>query len=146
MNSPAGALQKAIFAALRADAGLRAFFGPVAPRIYDLVPVDAQTGKVTATFPFIQIGEDDVLDSGDQCEDGAETHFNIHVWSRAGGKVEAREIGRLVGLVLDADINPDGHAIVVHQIAQDRDIPSGDGGLTAHRLVVARYVTATPLT
>jgi hypothetical protein len=142
---PAAALQKALFATLRADPQLIAFFkGP--PRIYDKVPVDDATGQVTATFPFVHLGEDDASDDGDGCEDGAETHFTLHIWSRAVGKLEARDLADLVARAADADIDPEGHAIVVHQIVRARDIDAGDGGRSTHRIVVPRYVTATPLT
>ena len=45
-----------------------------------------------AELPYVQIGDGTESDWGTATEDGAEHQLTVHVWSRAGGRMEARAI------------------------------------------------------
>lgn len=137
------ALQKAIFATLRADPALIALFAPDEVRVYDRIPADPATGKVTAKFPFIHIGEEDdqVLDDSDQCHALGEHFASAHIWSRAVGRTQAKTIAAAAAAALDAPLDVEGHVVVTHRIEAVRAAPGGDG-LTSHRVVSAAWVIA----
>jgi hypothetical protein len=81
--TPGLALQGAINTTLRAATAVTALVGT---RIYDRVPQGV-------AFPFIQLGDVQGIDDGHDCGDAAEEVFlDVHVWSRAVGKVEAQTI------------------------------------------------------
>jgi hypothetical protein len=131
VKDPSLPVQKAIYAALVAalDPGVG---------VHDRVPVDAQN-RVTAAFPFVAIGEDDVVSDADQCHDASTIHCTIHVWSRAVGRVEAKTIMARVVDVLDAILPVDGFRMIAHQVEMGpRDVGSLDG-LTSHRIATLRY-------
>jgi hypothetical protein len=146
MIDPTPAVQPAIFQVLTSDAGLVAWFAALRdgaadkPRVYDRIPADRTTGKVTATFPFIELGEILATPDETQCDDGAQVFCTLHIWSRAVGKTEARALAALVATALDAAIEIEGHQVVVHEIEAIRDAAGGDG-LTTHRVVEVRYET-----
>lgn len=131
MIEPSLALQKAVVAALKADAALQ---GLVGGRVFDRVPGDA-------AYPYVSLGDETVVDDGDQCHAGAETSLTLDVWSDEVGRVQAKQIAARVAAVLDAELAVDGHQVVVHAIEQVRHFP-GTPDLIAHSAVVVRYVTA----
>lgn len=150
MTDPSAALQRAIFDALRSDARLIAWFASsaratpaTAPRVYDRVPADPTTGRCSAAFPFLHIaaGDDQVLDDSAQCEDSAECFSPVHIWSRAVGSIEAKELAAHVIRILDAEIPITGHSVISHRISDARGVDSGDA-LTTHRVVTPAYVTS----
>lgn len=134
MRDPGEVIQRALYAVLTADADLTA----ITPRVFDRVPVD-NAGKVTALFPFVQLGSDDSVEDGDACADGAETEVDVHAWSRAVGKVEAKRMTDRIAQVCDADLLLPGFDLISHQVVAIRDIPND--GLTTHRVVTLRYLT-----
>lgn len=96
-------LQRAVYAALVADAGLVALIGN---RIYDHAPANVR-------FPYITFGRASHYDWGTATEDGDEHIFTIHAWSRAKGRAEALAIMAAVRARLhDADLMLSGHALV----------------------------------
>ncbi|MFZ4605154.1 MAG: DUF3168 domain-containing protein [Caulobacter sp.] len=141
MIDASAALQTAIFTTLRADAALVALFAPDEVRVYDRIPADRDTGKVTARFPFIHIGaeDDQVLDDSDQCHVLGEHFASAHVWSRAVGRVEAKQIAAAVAAAVDAPLAIEGFAVISQRIEGIRAAPGGDG-LTSHRVVSAAWV------
>ena len=89
-------LQRAVFAALSADAGLRALIGDP-PRIYDDAPIDG-------AFPFLAIGQTRTVD-WPGAEQGVEHELSLYAWSRYGGRKEIKEIMSAVYDVLhDGDL------------------------------------------
>lgn len=152
MTDPSADVQRAIFEALRGDAQLIAWFAASArekpaqaPRVFDRIPADPNTGRWSVTFPFLHIGagDDQVIDDSVQCEDSAECFAPVHIWSRAVGSIEAKELAAHVVRILDAEIDIAGHRVVSHRISEARGVSSGDA-LTTHRVVTPAYVT-TPL-
>lgn len=78
-------LQGAVAGLLKASAGLQALIGnPV--RLYQDVQADP-------AFPYITIGETQDLPDLAECVDGWEIYLTLHIWSRAGGYAEAKQIG-----------------------------------------------------
>jgi hypothetical protein len=86
LTDPRLALQKAIVGALMADTDVKAV---VSDRIYDRIPRNQATGAITAEFPFIGLGDTQLLPELAECTDAAETSITIHCYSRAVGFPEA---------------------------------------------------------
>lgn len=104
MAAPGLELQKAVFAALSADAALAAALG--GPKIYDLAPT-----KVA--FPYITFGRTTVYDWSTGTENGTEHLFTLHVWSKARGRSEALDIVELVRTRLHgAELALEGYNLV----------------------------------
>jgi len=104
MSAPAAELQKAIFAALAADDGLRDILGP--GRIHDLAPAGVQ-------FPYITFGRTSIYDWSTDTESGTEQLLTIHVWSKAQGKKETHAIiDRVAACLHDVALAMDGHHLV----------------------------------
>lgn len=59
--------------------------------IYDDVP-DLPEGQPTANFPYITIGEDDILPWDTDDTLGGSALVVLHIWSRTQGKKETKEI------------------------------------------------------
>lgn len=132
MASASFALQRAVFAALSADAALVALLG--SEKIYDDVP--QRTG-----FPYVSFGQSTERDWSTATEDGAEHLVTLHVWSRAAGRKEARMIVEAVRAVLhDAPLALVGHRLVNlrHEFSDTRRDPDGE---TYHGIVRYRAVT-----
>jgi hypothetical protein len=131
MPHPSLALQKAIHAALIADAAVGAV---ISDRIHDAAPRNA-------VFPFVTFGDARVGDWSTGTEEGAEHRLLIHVWSRQRGKAECWAIIEAVRAVLhEAALDVDGHALVnlrveAAEVGQDRD------GITWHGVMRLRAVT-----
>lgn len=99
------ALQQAVFAALGADADVKAALGDP-PRIFDAVPRDA-------AFPFAVIGDDAQSDWSTKTEGGSEHRFAVRIWSRSGGRNEAKDIAEAIANVLDdAALSVSGFALI----------------------------------
>ena len=90
MTSAQWELQKAVYQALRADAGLKAEIGDPA-RIFDDPPPEA-------LFPYLTIGEARASD-WKGVEGGLEHDLKLYVFSRYAGR---REVKRILGAVYDA--------------------------------------------
>jgi len=133
MSGASWELQKAVFAALGADAGVTALIGDPA-RIYD----DAPAG---AALPYVAIGEDIETDWSTATEAGSEHALTIHIWSRAGGRKEAKAILAAIRDALhDAAPALDDHAVVNlrFQFAHVLREPDGE---TWHGIARFRAVT-----
>lgn len=86
MTDPGLELQGAIVAALHAA-------GVAGGRVYDEVPQ-------AAAFPYVSIGEMQVVDDDAEMVGGAEVYATLHVWSRAPGKPEASALAAAVRAAL----------------------------------------------
>ena len=121
-------LQKAVVAALKADAALSALVGD---RVYDRAPQ-------RVVFPYVAIGEMQVLSDDVDCISGFEVYLTIHVWSRAYGRVECREISSAIYDVLhEAELNLNGLAFVEVRLRDMTDLADPDGEST-HGVVTFR--------
>ncbi len=131
MTCAALALQKAVYAALIADAGVGALIGD---RIYDVAPRDV-------VFPYVTIGRMTVTDWSTGSEDGAEHRLTLDVWSRQHGKSECAAIAEAIRAVLhDAALTLDGHALVNLRF-ESADVARDPDGITFHGLLRFRAVT-----
>ena len=132
MASAGWDLQKAVYAALIADATLTMLLG--GDSIHDAAPQ-------TATFPYVVIDQMQVRDWSTGTEDGAEHVLTIHVWSRHAGKAEAYEIADAVRSVLDtAFLTLDDHRLINlrHQYSE---LKRDEDGETHHGVMRFRAVT-----
>jgi hypothetical protein len=131
MTHPALALQKAIYAALIADAAVGAL---VADRIYDAPPRDA-------AFPYLSFGPASLADWSTGSEEGAEHRFILSAWSREAGKSESYRVLEAAKTALHgAALALDGHSLVnlrfeTGAVTRDPD------GITWHGVARFRAVT-----
>jgi hypothetical protein len=133
VSKSAWPLQKAIFAALAGDATLAHLIGDP-PRIYD----DAPGGAV---LPYVQIGDGSESDWGTMTETCAEHLLTLHVWSRAGGRMEARAILATIYDVLhDAALTIESNLLVNLRFALSQVWRESDGE-TYHGIARYRAVT-----
>jgi hypothetical protein len=120
MPSAAWSLQKAVFAALAADAPLIALLG--AARIYDDVPQ-------AADFPYLTFGQSTARDWSTASEDGSEHTITLNVWSQAKGRNEVHEIMAAARTALHgAPLTLDGHRLINlrHESSEARRAPDGE--------------------
>lgn len=132
MASPGWDLQKAVYAALAADATLTTLLGDGG--IHDAVPQDA-------AFPFVVIDQMQVRDWSTGTEPGAEHMLTLHVWSRYAGKKETYEIADAVRAVLDgAMLSLEDHRLINlrHQYSE---LKPGEDGEMHHGVLRFRAVT-----
>jgi hypothetical protein len=133
MSKAGWPLQKAIFAALSADSTLALLIGDP-PRIYDDPPAGS-------ALPYVQIGDGTESDWGTATERGAEHQLTIHVWSRAGGRMEARAILAVIYDVLeDASLTLDSNRLVNLRFVLSQVWRESDGE-TYHGMARYRAVT-----
>lgn len=132
MASAGWALQKAIHAALTADAALTGLLG--GPQVFDDAP------QATA-FPYVILGQSTERDWSTATEDGTEHLLTLHVWSRKAGRRETREIMEAVrGALHDRPLAMAGHRLVNirHELSEARRDADGE---TYHGIVRYRAVT-----
>lgn len=130
MSDASLALQGAI------NVRLRAQVAAVEERVFDRVPADV-------AFPYVELGEFQTLDDGAQCHDGQELFAALHVWSRAVGQVEAKQIaGAIRGALHEAELDL-GDAFEFIEIAhQDTRYLKDEDGLTSHAVLTFRALVA----
>lgn len=130
MSDPSLALQGAINVRLRAE------ISAIGGRVFDEVPADV-------AFPYVELGEFHTVDDGAQCLDAVEVFATLHVWSRAAGQVEAKQIGGAVrGAVHEADLDL-GAAWQFLEIAhQDTRYLKDPDGRTSHGVLTFRALVA----
>lgn len=124
-------VQKAIHDALKAAPAV------AGGRVYDHVP--RANGEVTATFPYVEIGGEQIIDDGNTCDDGWEVFADVHVWSRAVGYPETKGliatiVPRLVGIN-----SISGFTVIAAEVENTRVMRDPDG-LTSHGVISVRFV------
>lgn len=125
MSDPSLEVQAAIVAALRSNGALPPVVGK---RVYDTVPANA-------AFPYISLGEGQVLPDKADCIDGAELSQQVDVWSRAVGFPECKTIAKAVVAKLDDQpLNVAGSDVIVFEHEQTRYLRDPDG-LTLHAAI-----------
>jgi hypothetical protein len=133
MSTGGWSLQKAIFAALSADDALASLLGDP-PRVYDDPPIGVE-------LPYVQIGDGSEADWSTASDSGSEHQLTIHVWSRAGGRMEARAIlSAIYGALHEAGLTLEGNRLVNLRFALSQVWRETDGE-TYHG--VARYRAVT---
>ncbi|MBS7542005.1 DUF3168 domain-containing protein [Ancylobacter oerskovii] len=132
--SAAAALRAALHAALGADAPLLAALGGA--RIYDVPPA-------APVFPYVTLGDAQVLDWSTATERGEEHRLTLHVWSRQGGHGEAHRIAALVQEALHDAALPLAEGRLVNLRTTGAEIRREAGGRTYRAIVRFRAVTET---
>jgi hypothetical protein len=126
-------LQQAIFTALTGDATL---MGTITG-VFDHVP----QGTV---FPYVTVGENTARAFRAVGIQGIEATLVLHVWSRARGRKEVKEIMAEIHRILDdAALAVAGHALVNLRFEFSESILAGDG-MTEHGVARYRAVTQLP--
>lgn len=133
MSTAGWPLQKAVHAALAADVGIIAMLGDP-PRIYDDPPG-------ASALPAVQIGDGLESDWSTQTDKGAEHDLTIHVWSRAGGRKEARAIlARICGVLHVAELALEDNTLINLRFVNSQVMRESDGE-TYHGIARYRAVT-----
>jgi hypothetical protein len=116
--SPDLELQGVVVAALKADAAVTAI---VEGRVYDSVPRDASTGKVTAKFPFVSLGPTDEVSNDADCSTAFDIAVQIDCWSRAVGYPEVKRLADAVRRALVGDnltLNDNALVLLEHRLTR----------------------------
>ena len=130
MSAPSlAALQDAIYAALAGSATVQALIGGPA-RLYDHVPEDA-------AFPYVELGEVSARRFDSTSRSGLDCALTLNVWSRYGGRREAKQIlDAIYGVLHDGSLSVAGNAHVLTSF-QSAETRRDADGLTYHG--IARY-------
>ncbi|WP_257164684.1 DUF3168 domain-containing protein [Bradyrhizobium sp. SRS-191] len=122
LTDPTTSLVETIKAKLLGDADLAAL---VADRCYDRIPNNP-------TFPYLSIGEVQVLPELGEATDAATAHVTLHSWDRFKGSDAVRSIGKYVIAALhDQDLMLSDGAVQSLLLESARTLPDPDG-LTKH--------------
>ena len=124
------ALQKAVYDALTANTDLTA----VVSGVYDHVPADT-------AFPYVTIGETTIADWSSKSFDGQVHALTLHIWSRARGRKEVKEIMALLYDTLhDASLSVEDQELVNIRFDFGQTLLDADG-FTVHGIQRYRAVT-----
>ncbi len=125
MSDASFELQVAIVALLKNDPTLTALIGG---RVYDHVPRDPATNKVTATFPYVSLGPDQELPEAADCVRATEFVLQLDAWSREPGFPEVKKVARAVEDALhDVEFPLPGNAMVYFEYDGRRVFRDPDG-------------------
>jgi hypothetical protein len=131
MSDASLALQCAIVTLLKADGPMTALVGP---RIFDNVPASAD-------FPYVTVGEDQVLPDLAQNYDGNDVITTLHGWSRAIGFPEVKQIGAAINAALNAATFSLSGFRVVEFVQENTHYLRDPDGETRHGVFVYRART-----
>lgn len=138
MSDPALAIQNAVETALRGSAALKSAMGLAVVRIYSM------SAPVAAPYPFIVIGEDQVLDDSTPCSESSEIITTVHAWSRidedvTASRAQAKTMAGIIRSVVKAVDTVTGFDVVLAEFEDARHLTDPDG-LTAHAVVNHRFL------
>ncbi len=133
------AIQTSIYQILYDDAELRSSVGsgglndPV--RVYDNVPQNT-------AYPYIQIGDETMKDSGTMTDQGVEVTYTLHVWARDRGKVVVKELAdRIYQLLHEQDIPVLDQDVYLCRFEFFESFTDPDG-ITRHGVARYRFLTS----
>lgn len=139
MSDPSLALQNAIEVALRASVELAEAMGGRV-RLYTLSADD------NAPFPYIVIGEDQVVGDETECAASSEAFTTVHVWAQASddepvsvARTQAKAIAALVRTTLNVALPLTGFVVTEWRFESARHLTDPDQR-TAHSVVEHRYL------
>ena len=133
MSGPEWALQVGVRTALSNDAGVKAWLGDPA-RIYDEAPDDP-------VFPYLTYGRSESRPADGDGAPVTEHVLHLHLWSRYGGRREAKQGVAAVRTALhDASFALDGHTLGSLKTTYTDVFRVGDGR-TVHGVVRLRALT-----
>lgn len=120
------AVQKAIYDALMAAPAV------AGGNNFDSVPS-------SDPFPRTTIGEEQVLEDGNSCDDGWEVLTDTHVWSRKPGFGEVKTLAALVRQRINAITSVTGYTLISVEVEDTRFLRDPDG-ITSHGIISARWL------
>lgn len=130
MSDPSLELQAAIVGKLKNDPGVQAVVGQ---RIYDEVPNNP-------TFPYISLGDNQVLPDKAACIDGTEIFWQIDGWARDPTFPMVKKISKAVIAAMDdQDITVTGYAVIVCELNTTNYLHDPDG-ITRHVAINFRFL------
>jgi hypothetical protein len=135
LSEPSLALQKAVFATLTSNSAVASVIGQ---RVFDRVAVDS-------AFPYIRIGIDQtVAEDQDRVEECVEVFAQVDVFSRAQGKVEAKNIAGAIVRALNANTLTitDSYELQDFRHVDTRFLDDPDG-LSTHAVLSFRALVET---
>lgn len=108
---------------------------PVVPdaRVYDRVPLKEE-------FPYVTIGDEQVVDDGNTCDNGWEVFSDVHVWSRANSGFQEAKL--LLAAIVPAVVgiaSIDGHDLISVEVENTRIFRDPDG-LTSHGVISVKFI------
>ncbi|RZJ44957.1 MAG: DUF3168 domain-containing protein [Brevundimonas sp.] len=138
MSDPANALQDAIEATLRASPALKTAMGQQKVRLYTM---SAPNG---APFPYVVIGEDQIIDDSTECADSSEVVTTVHLWARldddvSASRKQAKAMAGVIRSALKGAMTVTGFDLVSQEFEDARHLTDPDG-LTAHAVVSHRFL------
>jgi hypothetical protein len=130
VSEPSLALQKGIYTALTTDTTIN---GLVNGRVYDRV-------TPSAVFPYIRLGTDQTVAEAQDCIDECvEVFAQVDVFSRAQGKVEAKNIAGAVSRRLKIEnITLENAYLIGSLIHNDTRFLDDSDGLSTHAVLTFR--------
>jgi hypothetical protein len=128
-GEPSLELHKAVRDALRGSAALTTL---IDTRVYDQPPEKP-------VFPYVSIGEDEIVDASTTCDVAFEAYVTVHCWSRARGKPELKRCAAAVYDALNVPLAMT--AWTVSEVIFDHTRHQRDpDGVTEHSIVTFRYL------
>lgn len=93
-----------------------------------------------AAFPYLTIGDDQVLDDSNSCGEAFDVINDIHIWSRpaAGSKAEAKAIRSQIHPLLIDGLPIDGFIVNAVTLESARTLRDPDG-VTQHGVLTYRF-------
>lgn len=130
MSDPSLELQAAIVGILKSNSGVQAVVGQ---RVYDEVPNNP-------TFPYISLGDNQVLPDKADCIDGTEIFWQIDGWARDPTFPVTKRISKAVVAALDDQaVTVDGYSVVVCELNTTNYLRDPDG-ITRHVAISFRFL------
>ena len=130
MSDPSLELQAAIVGVLKNNAGVQAVVGQ---RVYDEIPPNP-------TFPYISLGDNQVLPDKADCIDGVEIFWQIDGWARDPTFPMTKQISKAVVAALDdQQITVTGYAVIVCELNTTNYLHDPDG-ITRHVAISFRFL------
>lgn len=135
---PSIAIQDAVETALRNSVAVMQHFEGFLVKLYTL---SAPSG---CAYPYIIIGEDQIVGDDTECASSSEIYVDIHVWAReatpAESRLKAKAIAGGVRKTLTSELPLTGHVMDDWNYEGTRHLSDKDA-LTAHSLLTFRYLT-----
>lgn len=132
MSDPSLELQAAIVSKLKSDPGVQAVVGQ---RVYDEIPPPSEL-----VFPYIQIGDNQVLPDKADCIDGTEIFWQLDGWARDPTFPMTKQISKAVVAALDdKEIILTGYAAIVCELNTINYLHDPDG-ITRHVAISFRFL------
>lgn len=138
MSDPALAIQNAMETALRASAALKTAMGLANVRLYKV------TAPAAAPFPYLIIGQDQIIDDSTECAESSEVYTTVHVYTRddadpEASRDQAKSIAGVVRTIIKALSGVTGFVVVLSEFESTRHLTDPDGK-TCHAVVTHRLL------